>query len=256
MKNLNELRNEVRHAHRLATKKVSRLRSKGVEIGFSDLDPRRDLSRIKRYTEKQLRAYMSELETFRSRKVSYVATARGTPISGSKWREYKRLEREFNKRAERAYSRLSDTFLPSHGMTIGQRDELMRSDLPFAGGERRPFDPIERSVRWIASEKALDKLIKDMRNKVSPEYEQKTVSAQRRVSMKMSRDTGSREIRNALRGLSDDQFSVLWNYTNFPTLLSAKYESTKEKSPDWLARVADDSNDEIGEMIAWAKELG
>lgn len=251
---LDLLRAEVRRAHRNATNKVSRLRGQGVEVGGTNVDPRRNLKNVNRYTERQLRTYLRELDSFRDRGTSFRAGARGSTISGAKWREYQALERQYNKIAERSQEAVSQIRLTTHGMTIGERDAMLRNTSPAAKGQRRPLDPIRRNVRGIESDRALDKLIGDMRKRLSPSYEKTQVNRQRRIARQMTQDTGTARFRKGINRLSNKQFNILWNYTNFANLLSQWYETRQsdEDTPEWVASTRDDAGGTISDLLAWA----
>lgn len=254
--NLKQLRDQVRRAHQNATRKVSRIRAKGVEIGGTSADPRRAIKNVGRYTEKQLRAYLRELDQFRSRSVQYLpAASPQNRISAAAWREYKKLEREYNEIANRSQKQRDDVFLPSHGMTIGDRDDLMRSMSPRAGGQRRPLDPIVREHKNIRDDKALQVLIRDMRKRVKPSYERSVVRQQKANAIVLAGESGSQRFASGVKGLTQKQFNILWNYTDFATMLSHYYETRNAESTEWIAKTRKDMGSSIDELLSWAKTI-
>lgn len=247
------LRAEVKAAHKAANRKVSRLRTqKGVELGGTRNDPRRNLAHVKGYNARQLQTYLNELNSFRSRGTQYVSGAMGRTISGSKWREYKRLERRYNEIAERSQRKVRQTFLPSHGMTVGERDNLLRPTGPTAIGNRRPMDPINRSPKGIVSDRALDKLISGLKKQTNPNYEQTVIDRQRKVARKMSRGRGNKSQRERLAKLTDKQFNLLWNYTDFPNQMSTKYHTRTDSDSQFVAKTRSDAEHDIDDYLTWA----
>ena len=256
MDQLKALRAEVLRAQGLASRKVSRLeRVKGVAIAGTRLDPRREGARVQSYTAKQLQTYLGELNTFRSRKVQYSAGARGGVVSAAKWQEYKRLERRFNKKAERANRLVRDLKIVTHGMTVAERDALLRPKGPSARGVVRPTDKINRRIGGIASDKALDKLIADMRVKTGRGYESETLARQRKVSRKMANGRGNKRVRDRLSNLTADQFNALWNYTDFPDQMATKYHTNADSDSRFVAQTRNSADSEIERYLDWAESI-
>lgn len=255
------LRAEVRRRHRAATSKVSRLRSRGVELGGSNFDVRRDLSKVKRYNAQQLKAYANQLNSFVTRSNAFVPGDSGVPIPAAKWREYKRLEKAFNERGQRHYTQIADTFLPNAGMTVRQRDDTLRPTRVKAAGEpvKRPYEAINRSSHNITGPESLDVLMRDMQRRTSRDYLPGELAKSREQFMNMLTEIGNQEHIEAARKLRDDQFDTLWNYTSFATDVSRDYEIMKLRARGEQERahekVHEDNTHEIGEILQWATFL-
>ena len=85
-------RARVADAERRARRKIKRLQNKGVRTGsvepFRTVDPS---------NTRALNSYANQLEKFISRSTRFVAGRDGTPIPYTAYRDYKRLERQWNR---------------------------------------------------------------------------------------------------------------------------------------------------------------
>lgn len=262
MSNLDDLRKEVEIKRRRATSKVSRLRSKGVEITKSDYDPRRNPKVEKRYTEKQLRSYIAELDAFNSRTNQYVPGLYGNPIPRQKWEQYKRLENAVNLKAQSRLNRFKDIKLPGQEITIEQRDMILapakkgRPGMPGVQGGR-PINEIVRESSTIKNVNAVDKLIMNAGRKLTGKYANKILRSQRTAMQKMMDNVGvSDDIKSIANDLPDEQFDMLWNYTSFPTSLSLTYGIRNNQvggiSETGLKTITENSMVEIEDYVKWA----
>lgn len=255
---LEALRAEVRRRHRAATSKVSRLRSRGVELGGSNYDVRRDLSKVKRYNATQLRAYANQLNSFVERKNAFVPGDSGVPLPAAKWREYKRLEKRYNEIGNREYSKVGEIFLPQPGVRVRDRRKIL-SQSAIGEAVNAPYQEIDRQARGITSETALDRLTDQMRKKTSREYLPGEIAKSREQFMNMLTEIGNPEFIEAANKLSDDQFDTLWNYTSFATEISSDYEIMKLKARGEQERahekIHEDNTHAINELLQWATFL-
>ena len=256
---LESLRAEVRRRQRAANAKISRLRSNGVDISGTSYDVRRDLSKSKSYTRSQLRSYIDKLNSFNSRQNSFHAGAAGI-IRGDKLRAYRVEENKFNAKARKHYSGVANTLLPGNEMTVGQRDTDIRPTRIKAEGDSvtRPYDPVKRRVSNIANEAALEELTMDMRRRNTKTYLPEALAKQRGQFEQTMKDSGSDEVINKARSLSDSQFDTLWNYTNFASDSALFYES-KQLMATREDRASDDISEQMNRAIIakldWAAAL-
>jgi uncharacterized protein YeeX (DUF496 family) len=262
MSELNELRAEARRRHKAATAKVSRLkRAKGADISGTQLDVRRDLGKVKRYTAKQLQAYITQLNNFTSRNTTYLGSA-GAPLQGTRVNELQRLVRQYNKIGSEHYGRVADTFVPSSGMTIKERHENVRDSRKRARGEgaQQPYVYTEINPAHINGPGALEKLIKDYKRKTSQTYNDREVSKARRSVDKMLKEIGVSEISDKFKGLSNHQFDVLWNYVDFAKDIVSEYVKAQmrntSREDDLTAALENDGNlNALTDIIDWAHTL-
>ena len=259
---LNAKRELARKRHRAATRKISRLRAKGVDVSGSSLDPRQDLGKIKKLNSKQLDAHIARLDKFVSRETSFVSGANKTPLTGSLWQQHQRLVAAVNKKNAKPYGNVKDIFLPSLGMTVDQFQGTKPTH-PVSGNpaSRAPHLPIQRSSKGIPNDKQLKKLIKDLQAKLQPDYGDKIIRRERKTLgaflKTIDKVSAVKDISKDFRGLSDAQFAFMWNYTNFAAISSFDYEIAKSKlhDPKSLAQFDAAFDTQIREMRKIIKDV-
>jgi hypothetical protein len=259
---INELRRLVRQRHAAATSKVSRLRrNKGVEIGGTSNDPRRDPSNIGKMRSRELQTYLRQLNTFTSRETTFFQGSQGSVLPGKLWNEYKAQERAYNRRGAERERQIANIKLPGQDMTVAQRSANMRPSILRASGEAstRPYSPVNRKPQHIADAEALTKLLNDMRRKNSRDYLPDTIKNQRKQAEHMMNTIGVGDQIETLRKLSDDQFDTLFNETGFAGDLGMRYGymsmlSHGKKNAAHEA-VMDTNEHDIEEQITWASNL-
>jgi len=233
----------------------------GVELSGTKADPRRKPADLKHYTQAQLKTYISQLNQFTSRKTQYVADAARKPMTQSSWAKYKALETAYNQKVADSFAKVADIELTGHGMTIGQRMAMMtpKHRQMTNPAVNSPYMPPERQPHNIATAKALEKLTKDMKKRLKPGWENKQIRAARAEFDAMVKIINEPELSANVKGLTNAQFSVIWNYTGFATQLSLYYDARKlmlsnselSFQSDNIATAVKDAN----ELIAFAKKL-
>lgn len=257
---LRSLRAMANRRHRAATRKISRLKTDvGVNVSGTNVDPRRNRANIKNYTEKQLRSYIRQLDTFTSRKTQYVPDAHRRPVPATRWREYQRLEKQYNAKVQERFANYRDIHLTPSGMTIGQRMEFITpSKFPHMQDRavNTPYTPLNRKPTSIGSGRALDQLIKEMKNRVSERYFEGQLSAGREQFKEMMELLDDPGLARKVSALSDEQFEALWNYTQFPTALSLGYDQAKNllagTEKPWSGQALEQSMSVANELASWA----
>lgn len=265
---LDGLRSEVRKRRGQVTAKENRIkRNTGVDVRGTAADPRRPVNAVERMNTAQLNSYKRELDAFMSRSNGFVAGANNAPIAKSDWLAYKKVEREFNKVGASHFDQIANIFIPVSGMTIAERDKLMMPDNKRAQGEvvHRPYGEVNRKAANVKSADALNKLKAAMEKKLSHDYLPSQIAAGRKQLSQMLEGMGGGDAMQAdADALSDSQFNVLWNYTNFATAVSAISESgghrskaTKaaDSSDRYMAGVVEGYSDDIRKFFGWAKTI-
>ncbi len=252
---IQEKRALVAQRHRAATRKVSRLKAKGVEVSGTKVDPRRNLSNVKRYTEKQLDSYLSELNNFTSRKTTFAPGVKGKPLEGSLWNQYLGVQKAYNAMTAKQFESVKDIFLPSHGTTI-EGLQASKPLHPISGNpaSRAPNVPVDRSSKGIPGDKQIKKLIKDLRNKMRPDYQANIDKRNKKTAMKMLIGIGDLGILEDIGAMSQKKFATLWNYTNFAMIASFDYAIAKSQYHDnktlaWHDAAFDTQLKEMRKMI-------
>lgn len=260
---LAELRKLARARHRAATRKVSRLRTThDVELSGTKYDPRRDLGKIKRYTAAQLRTYIGQLNEFTARKTQYVGDAQRRPIKGTMWEQYKALEAKYNERVNTDFANMyADVFLPMSGQTLGER---MAATVPThrqmgSPAVNSPYNPPARKPRNVGSEKALKRLMQNLRDRVKPEYRKRLVDEGRQQYGQMLDVIDQEDLRQAVNSLNDEQFFMLWNYTPFAGAISLNYEiamkALSSKEQPFHSKQFEDQIGDARALVNWAKSV-
>lgn len=261
----NELLAQVRKAQKRANNKAYRLRKAGVNLP-KELDPREDISKIARSSESYARSYIADLAHFSSRETSYVAGYQGRPLSGPLYRQYKSLERTYNRLAEARYNGLADTRLPWDSVkfdgskqTIREADQIGGRTMIFATGERAT----ERLNRLkFPSDRHLLRSIEDISRRIKMQRGNEYATGIRGVINKALKDVGETSSLGAIvSGLTDRQLEILWEpATRFATLFFNYYRILQahrdgdENSP--LYHVAEDTfNDSLNDIVTWARKL-
>ncbi len=258
MSDVQRLRDEVKKARQRAGAKISRNRQKGIEIGGTEADPRRNPALHKRYNAVQLRTYLRELNEFNSRNMQFVAGARGAPLERTAWARYKHAESRYNAVGAEHDAQVADIFIPTSGMTIRERQSTIH---PTAQGEfaNRPYSQVQLRPSQVPNGGALDKLIKEMQRRNSRNYLPGELKKSREQMKDMLNAIGHTEFVERADGLSENQLDIMWNYTATARLVSLVYEMMKLRSSDsggkerWHDRVVEDSENELRELFDFAE---
>lgn len=262
MSDISNLRASAIRKHKAATSKASRLKRQGIEVAGSIADPRRDLSVVKKYNKAQLNAYIRKLDSFNSRNTKFVQGHNGAALPAHRLAVYQREQERYNRRASRHYDSVKDTFLPQRGMSVEERDTYLRpKGRVKAQGDSvtRPYDPISRTPEMFRSAAGLEVAIADMRKRNSKSYLPSKLREQKYQAYQMVDRLGNEEMKRILGELTDEQFDTMWNYSSIANEMSMNYEilemQARGKKERSHAKVYDDGNSEILEILSWAKRL-
>jgi hypothetical protein len=211
----------VADAERRARRKMKRLQSKGVRTG--SISPFRDVDASDTWAMKR---YAKELESFISRQTRYVAGYDGTPIPYSAYRDFRRLERKYNKEHGKWWDKYGNQpFITAEGaseMTIAERSLAARlKGMAFGGVSAYRETPAER-LRGI---KDIEKRSAIMRRELSPSYQKERVRKLRKNLLLNAEQFNDPRIPKMIRKLSNEQLFALQNFTNFVPLYY-RYMST------------------------------
>lgn len=207
-------RARVADAERRARRKIKRLQNKGVRTGsvepFRTVDPS---------NTRALNSYAKQLEKFISRSTRFVAGRDGTPIPYTAYRDYKRIERQWNKEHNEYWQKFANQpFMTAYGaadMTLGQRSAAAHvKGLPFGNIDyQRQLLPEQ-----IRSEADLRKRAQILKRELSPTYQRKRITQLRKNLLEHAATFNDPRIPNMIRKLSNEQLFALQNFTNFVPL--------------------------------------
>lgn len=204
-------RARVADAERRARRKIKRLQNKGVRTGsvepFRTVDPS---------NTRALNSYANQLEKFISRSTRFVAGRDGTPIPYTAYRDYKRLERQWNKEHNRYWQKFAQhPFLTAYGesdTTLGMRSAMAHvKGLPFGDiGYKRELLPEQ-----IRSVEDLRNRMQILKRELSPSYKRKRIMQLRKNLLEHAATFNDPRIPNMIKKLSNEQLFALQNFTNF-----------------------------------------
>lgn len=204
-------RAHVKDAERRARRKIKRLQNKGIRTGgispFRDVDPS---------NTRALKTYARDLEQFVSRSTRFVAGRDGTPIPYTAYRDYKRIERKWNKEHNKYWQKFAQhPFLTAYGesdTTLGMRSAMSHvKGLPFGDiGYKRELLPEQiRSVNDLEQRKKI------LKRELSPSYQSKRITHLRKNLLEHAATFNDPRIPNMIKKLSNEQLFALQNFTNF-----------------------------------------
>lgn len=274
---IHEKRELARKLHRSATQKISRNKGKGIALAGTEYDVRRDPSKIKRYTGRQLDTYISELSGLVSRKQQFVTDAFNKPLPRSAWKPYKSLETKNKETIDNAFDKVAHLFNPTSGTTLSSRMAGMTADIINAGNRRvnAAYQPVQRNPESITSLKSLKKLTEQMKRQVVPGKHERDMVKSRRNFNKMlaaMNDSGVRgnkakgiepvkSLKNLAKGLTQEQFNIIWQYTTLPDMVDYNYQSAmdvfSDKKKDLLniEDVMAGNRQEIRNLLEWGSSI-
>lgn len=259
---LAELRELVLARQRRVTAKIARTRrNNGTDLSGTQHDPRRSRAAIGKYNRRQLQATLNTYNKFTSRTTQFYGDAERRPIAGAQWRAYKRAEQNFNATSGQRFSKFAGTEVPGKNMTAAQFRASTTPDFPVAGNPARndPYPSFQRNPGNIASPKALQKLIKDMERKASPEHWQRVLRANRKTALKIVDGIGDDQMRREIKKLDNEQFEWLWNVSPFAQQTSLVYglreTAGQGRQKNWMDEVGDAQLADAWDSIRAAKRI-
>lgn len=269
--NLENLRNQVRKRHRDVTRKLSRMnRANAWDLTGTEIDPRRELGKLKKYNSKQAEAYLNKLDNFMSRDTQFVPDTRNRPVPKSTFDEYKTPERKYNAKVKRQFERIADLPMPpvvdAGGMETVEtiRDRMAKITPTHRQAARNaanaPYLPPEREPKNFKNAAAMAKMAAAMKARLAPDYEAKMLAKDREVFEKMADKINRPDIKEMGRGLSDKQFQVAWNYMGLADAMKLPYEQAQKLlSSNEQATETDTMDENLREaekLLGHAKTLG
>lgn len=275
MNERDRLKREIARRRKAATDKILRLRkSKGIDVGRSQFDPRRDFNKVKNYNTKQLRDYLKNLNEFTSRDNTYRLGARNTVLSDKLWQEYKDLESRYNAIGSQHVERIKDITLPDNDLTIGENTEDVLRKRSHGDIFQRPYGKIVRNPQNIESNESLGRLTADLKKKLDKSYLPSKINEQRarlkdilttignptwQVDEKGRRTKDNTGIwisgTDLADKLTDYQFYVFYNYGGGASSTFMYYSYYKMLNSNQAARFEDDFADDVSGLFEWATKL-
>ena len=229
-------RANVADAERRAKRKVKRLQAKGIRT--TSIAPFRNVDAT---DTRAMNSYARDLEQFISRSTRFVSGRDGTPIPYTEYREYKKIEKLWNKEHDRYWNKFAtQPFMTAYGesdMTLGQLSQVSHvKGLPF-GNISYNREVMPEQVRSV---KELEKRKKILQRELSPSYQKKKVSQLRKNLLAHAAVFNDPRIPNAIKKLSNEQLFALQNFTNFVPIYYRYIETDRDNVMGTQADATDD----------------
>lgn len=215
MTKANELaRGRVADAERRARRKIKRLQNKGIRTGsitpFRNVDPS---------NTRALNSYHKQLEHFISRETRFVAGQDGTPIPYTSYRDYRRLERQWNKQHDKYWRKYADKpFLTAYGetdTTLGMRSQLAK----IKGLQYKGIDYVrETPASALKGLPDINRRSDILKKELSPTYQKKRIQQLRKNLIENAATFNDPTLPSMIKKLSNEQLFALQNFTNFVPL--------------------------------------
>ena len=196
----------MKDALKRANRKLGRLQKKGIRTGsISPIRPvdTSDTRAVKKYTK--------ELENFISRQTRFVKGRDGSPIPYEYWRDFKRLERDYNRTHAKFWSRYGDMpFITTAGasdMTLRERDRMLQRPLIEKRADVQP--------EQINSISDLKRRAKALLKEISPSYQSNRMKQLRKNLLEHAATFNDERLPRMIRSLSEEQLFALQAMTNF-----------------------------------------
>lgn len=219
-------RARVADAERRARRKIRRLQKKGVRTGniapFRNVDPS---------NTRALNSYYKQLENFISRDTRFVAGQDGTPIPYSTYRDFRRLERKWNKQHDKYWNKYADKpFLSAYGetdTTLGLRSHMSKiKGLQYKGIDYVRETPAS-ALKGVSDIKRRSAILK---REISPTYQKKRIQQLRKNLIENAESFNDKSLPKMIRKLSNEQLFALQNFTNFVPLYYRYINTDKDNS--------------------------
>lgn len=258
------LESQIKRAERNAQAKMKRLKSKGVDVTRTVFNPIRMTEGL---NYNQRRTYLNQLKKFTSKETQFYSDARGGVISGKDWRRYKEAEKRANDMVRNDLARYKNVreYSPDPNrqgaLTVPQALEFTRPKpgKMMTNPSGTGMHVVERTPDQINGPAALRRLTEQMENKTKPSYRKRKLSEGREQFNKMLDMMDQDELRDLGMSLTDEQFHVLWNYTNLANSIALSYEimmQQMERGPkEFHASIVNTANRRARGLIEWASRL-
>lgn len=206
------LRKLARQRQRAASQKISRYRRQGIDIARSEHDPRRELKRVDRYNAKQLKSYISKLDSFTDRSNQFVRGARGVAISRGVFEAYKALEKRYNSHFKSEFERIRDVKMPGKELTFGERHEMILPKAKSLRAGTSKYFGKDRVSSGFPSDAAVKKAMSDIKRKTRSGHTPEEEKGRRANFEKLLAFANRDDVLEEVRGLTSEEFYILWEY--------------------------------------------
>lgn len=224
------------------------------------LDPRRNVH-VPDMSKQERQNFLSSMRQFTSREVNYYRDAHGNPITQDQWKSYKEVEKRANAFVAADIKKYAKIQMPVGDLTVGERQQLLR---PIPG--RMIANP-SGSGMFLTNRKpnevvasSLDNLKDSLLARLDPDYKSRKSLEGRNQFEKMMAVIGDEDLIQEARSLDDEQFWVIWNYTDFATKVSLDYSIMMEGMKTGLNKdaalgISQSSRSQAHRYVKWASKI-
>lgn len=253
-----KLNRAISQAKSVAKKKIRDIQSRE---GFSDAAIRSFDPTLNKYVPHMdtasKREFLSELRRFNSVKTDFYKDAAGLPITKAQWKEYKEVESRANAFVQADIDKYSELSMPMGDLNLGQHNKRLRGEPGIL-----PANP-SGSGMFVHERKAeevnvasLATLMNSLERKLDKNYKRDKGVEGRDQFEKMIGATGDRNLIQVGRELTDEQWWVLWNYTDFARQVSLEYVIMR----DGMVKPSDNNivhttSEMIKRHVEWASKI-
>ena len=251
MSEINELRKRVYQLQRRTDAKLGRLGAQKNVRETVKIDPRKPGKWVAHASSRELNAQIKRLETFNSAKTQFFGDASGRPMPKASWGEYKKVERELNKWRGDFFDSVKGTRL-ANGTTIEQAVGLRGYKYHAKIDDFVKEKNVDHTA--FTSEKALKRRTSELR-KINREGAKGMTARARNHFASIAADSmmDGLPIVDRVKGLSDDQFLVLWTSTDFQKQLSTVYQALRAGLLDnYNTEPYEQALENVNELLDWA----
>lgn len=260
--NIADTRARVRKREKAAKDKIRRNTDNGIFLERSQFDPIKHTGKpISKMSTRELKAYEKKLNAFTDRNNQFVAGHRGEPLSRATVEEYKRYENARNIKVRKHVQSYDDVFIEPAGVSVKQRRDMNNATgLDFVMGgsggqpDSSPYRVRSLDVSGVLSENKLREFLGQVKKQTRMQnWLVDVVRAQRDNHLKFLANHGNDKLSDAVSSLTDRQFDILMNTTNYSNLTRFVYLKEGIRNEEFRAKMEADSSGEIGHLVSWAK---
>lgn len=249
-------RRELLRAQHNTGRKLKRLEARGINTK-KIVDPRKDVSLVNRYTLSQVQGQLEKVGEFNKRSNQWVPGTRGEPIPSRVWGAYKSVQTKYNQMLAKQRDVIGGLNINGNSLTVQEYYDTMvpRTGPNMGGGTNRWF-PLDRKSTGIPNAERIPELIKDLENKMHPNYQSEQETRIRENFSKLLKHSDRGDLIELADALTPSVFSMLFNFSTVVYTLAENYQLIQKMMDDDSEATESDSLnesfDEVRDILKWA----
>lgn len=260
------LESQIKKAQSTARGKMTRIsKREGIHLASTPFNPIRSTEGL---TYSQRRTYLNQLKRFNSKETNFFRDGRqgGGFITAKDWKKYKEAEKAANKAVEadiNKYGKIKawNPGVGDGGMTLKERYDYMKPKVgrfmhnPSGSG----MHEVDRNPTAINGPASLARLTEQQAEKATPQYKKRKIKQGREQAGQMLNALDKDDMLADINNLTDEQFHILWNYTDFANTNAIPYELMKLQlergASEHHAGILNSSFSKMRGLIDWASKI-